>query len=86
MPKNHRHVDAEVKKEQIERAAAELFMEQGYESTSMAAIARGAGIATNTIYWYYPSKDDLLLRCSISWWPKACNRWRPARIWHRWSE
>ena len=61
MPKNHRHVDAEVKKEQIERAAAELFMEQGYESTSMAAIARDAGIATNTIYWYYPSKDDLLL-------------------------
>src|SRR5258708_23998933 len=32
----------------------------GYSAMSVAAIARTLGIAPNTIYWYFPSKDHLL--------------------------
>ena len=38
-----------------------LFKEQGYEKTSMSSVAKAAGVAANTIYWYYANKDDLLI-------------------------
>lgn len=61
MAKNKRDVDAEVKREQIEEAACALFLADGYESTSMAAVGKAAGVAPNTLYWYFSSKDDLLV-------------------------
>ena len=33
----------------------------GYPALSVAAIARELGVAQNTIYWYFPSKDDLFV-------------------------
>ena len=39
--------------------AADLFVEQGYEQTSMEAIARRAGASKQTIYAHYPTKGDL---------------------------
>jgi len=61
MAKNKRGVDRQVKQDEIVDIAGELFLTQGYEATSMAAIARGAGVAPNTLYWYYRDKDDLLI-------------------------
>ena len=61
MAKNKREVDPEVKREQIEEAACALFLVHGYESTSMAAVGKAAGVAPNTLYWYFASKDDLLV-------------------------
>lgn len=61
MARNKRDVDAEVKREQIEEAACALFLADGYEATSMAAVAKAAGVAPNTLYWYFASKDDLLV-------------------------
>jgi AcrR family transcriptional regulator len=61
MAKNKREVDPEVKREQIEEAACALFLVNGYESTSMAAVGKAAGVAPNTLYWYFASKDDLLV-------------------------
>jgi len=61
MPRNNRHVDQERKKKDIQTAAQALFAEKGFDGTSMAAIAKEAGITSNTIYWYYPSKDDVLI-------------------------
>jgi len=61
MAKNKREVDPEVKREQIEDAACMLFLVEGYESASMATIAKTAGVAPNTLYWYFASKDDLLV-------------------------
>lgn len=61
MAKNKRDVDAEVKREQIEEAACALFLADGYEATSMAAVGKAAGVAPNTLYWYFSSKDDLLV-------------------------
>ena len=61
MARNKRDVDPELKRAEIEEAACALFLAEGYEATSMAAVAKAAGVAPNTLYWYYTSKDDLLV-------------------------
>jgi len=44
----------------IEEAAAELFLEQGYDRTTVDEIARRAGVGRATFFNYFPSKPDLL--------------------------
>jgi AcrR family transcriptional regulator len=52
------------KGEQTRRAIAEaalrLFREQGYEATTMRAIAKEAGVATGNAYYYFGSKQELI--------------------------
>src|SRR5260370_2642840 len=43
-------------------AAIKVFAERGFNTATVAEIARGAGVADGTIYLYFKSKDDLLLR------------------------
>jgi len=43
-------------------AAQKLFSERGYANTSMDAIAKGAGVATDTVYATFQSKPGLLHR------------------------
>lgn len=45
---------------QIISAAVAVFTERGYEATTMADIARSAGIGQGTLYRYVPSKRELL--------------------------
>ncbi len=47
-------------KDQIMEAALRLFAEKGYGNTSIAAIAREAGVAQGLMYNYFDSKEDLL--------------------------
>ncbi|QCR19078.1 TetR/AcrR family transcriptional regulator [Agrococcus sp. SGAir0287] len=44
----------------LEEAAVELFLEQGYESTSIDDIARRAGISRSAFFGYVGAKSDLL--------------------------
>jgi AcrR family transcriptional regulator len=44
---------------QIEDAAIELFMEQGYHATSMRQIAERASLALGGIYNHFKSKDEI---------------------------
>lgn len=46
----------------IVEAAAELFSGQGYEATSIEAIARRADVAVGTVYNYFQNKPALLMR------------------------
>jgi AcrR family transcriptional regulator len=41
-------------------AAALLFGERGYASTSMRAIANALGMTPPALYWYFPSKQAIL--------------------------
>jgi len=41
-------------------AAARLFVERGYEATTVEDIARAAGVAKGTFYLYFRTKDQLL--------------------------
>ena len=61
MGRNKRDVDTQLKRDELEVAALQLFTERGYEATSMAMVAAHAGVAPNTLYWYFKNKDDLLV-------------------------
>jgi AcrR family transcriptional regulator len=46
---------------QILKAALEVFSQKGYAAATVPEIAQAAGVATGTIYIYYPSKRDLFV-------------------------
>jgi AcrR family transcriptional regulator len=46
---------------QILQAAGEIFAQKGYAATTVPEIARLAGLASGTVYLYYPSKRDLFI-------------------------
>ena len=52
---------AEETASRILEAALELFREQGFDSATMRDIAQKAGVATGAAYYYYPSKDAIVL-------------------------
>jgi AcrR family transcriptional regulator len=60
MPRNRQEIDRASRVAGVLDAAEELLLRDGYEPTTMAAIARAAGVAKNSIYWYFPGKDELL--------------------------
>ena len=47
----------------IVEAALRMFVEHGYEATTMRAIATEAGVATGNAYYYYGSKEELIQEC-----------------------
>ncbi|HSG07259.1 MAG TPA: TetR/AcrR family transcriptional regulator [Longimicrobiales bacterium] len=49
------------KEARILAAAVRVFAEHGYHGSSMAAVAREAGVATGTTYLYFDRKQDLLV-------------------------
>ena len=51
---------ATAKRRQILDAARTLFLEQGFEGTSMDAITAAARVSKRTLYKYYESKENLL--------------------------
>ncbi|MEV7691931.1 helix-turn-helix domain-containing protein [Microbacterium sp. NPDC089189] len=46
-------------RETISEAACELFLEQGYEGTSITDITRRAGVARSSFFNYFASKSDV---------------------------
>lgn len=61
MARTKREQDRESKREEIVAAARDLFIQEGYEATSMSRLATTAGVAPNTIYWYFKDKDEVLV-------------------------
>ena len=51
---------AEDRPDEVLDAALALFVEQGYAHTSVAQIARDAGISKGAVYLYFPSKQAIL--------------------------
>lgn len=47
-------------RETIAEAACELFLEQGYEQTSIVDIARRSGVSRSSFFNYFSSKSDVL--------------------------
>jgi AcrR family transcriptional regulator len=44
----------------LARAGLELFVERGYDETTLADIAEAAGVSTRTIFAYFPGKEHIL--------------------------
>jgi AcrR family transcriptional regulator len=61
MARIKREQDRDEKRDEIVAAARQLFVEEGYEATSISRLAGAAGVAANTIYWYFKDKDEVLV-------------------------
>lgn len=52
---------AEERRQEIVDSALQLFKQKGFGETTVGDIAAAAGVATGTVYLYFPSKDHVLL-------------------------
>jgi AcrR family transcriptional regulator len=51
--------DKSQRRDEIMAAAKKVFARKGFHATTIADIAKQAGLAYGSIYWYFDSKDDL---------------------------
>lgn len=61
MPK---HESEEIRRQQILDAAALCVSKFGYHQTSVDTIAKEAKLSKGAIYWYYKSKEEILIALS----------------------
>lgn len=61
MPRNRQDVERDVKVAEIREAAVRLLREEGPSALSHTALAKRLHLARAAIYWYFPTKDDLLV-------------------------
>ena len=61
-PKARRRDSAKATQWRIVKAAYELFRDQGYAATTMAQVAKRAGVAVQTVYFGFHTKPALLSR------------------------
>jgi AcrR family transcriptional regulator len=59
--KRPRTKPAEVRREELIDAAQTLFLDKGFEATSVDEIVEAADVAKGTFYFYFKTKDDILL-------------------------
>lgn len=69
--------DAQAKHRHILDSARALFLEQGFDTTSVDAIARHARVSKATLYAHFADKDDLLLALVDD----ECRRFGPRGLW-----
>lgn len=67
----------ERKSRQILDGARALFLEQGFDTTSMDAVARHAGVSKATLYVHFENKDALLAALIDD----ECRRFGPQVLW-----
>jgi len=51
--------DKSQRRDEIMAAAKEVFARKGFHDTTIADIAKQAGLAYGSVYWYFDSKDEL---------------------------
>jgi AcrR family transcriptional regulator len=59
--------DPETRRSELIDTAEELFLENGYEETTVSKIVRNAGVAQGTFYHYFKSKDEVLSAITDRW-------------------
>lgn len=59
-------------RERIIVVAADLLLKQGYGATGIAQILEAAGVLRGSLYYYFPTKEDLLLATLL---------WRKKMMW-----
>ena len=59
------------KRQALLTTAARLFKQQGFASASLDQMAVQLGITKPTLYYYVPSKSDLVHMCAMRGWEQA---------------
>src|SRR5580658_6456896 len=54
-------------------SALELFRQDGFDTATMRDIAARAGVATGAAYYYYPSKDAIVM----AFYERSCAEMQP---------
>jgi len=67
-PTEARYRPAEVRRQQILDAAAQLATSDGLEDTSIARVAAAAGVAKGSIYLHFASRDELIAALQAQVW------------------
>jgi len=65
--RDHQKGDDPSKREAIVEPARTLFTTKGYEATTMAEVARHAGVGVGTVYLYFKNKSELLYGIKGEW-------------------
>lgn len=58
-PMRKTKAEAQKTREQLLQSALDTFLENGVSRTSLAAIARNAGVTRGALYWHFKNKEDL---------------------------
>jgi AcrR family transcriptional regulator len=56
----------EERRQQILRAALQVFTDKGYHTANVSDVAAAAGVSQGTIYWYFESKEELFQAAILS--------------------
>lgn len=58
-----RHRSPELKRDAVIKTAAHLFLEHGYQKTSMSLLASRLKVTKPALYYYFRNKEELLVEC-----------------------
>ena len=64
---------AEITERKILDAALSMFRTKGFDEATMRDVATAAGVATGAAYYYYPSKDAIVL----AFYHRSCDEMQP---------
>jgi TetR/AcrR family fatty acid metabolism transcriptional regulator len=56
------------KEKDILEAAVKVFAKNGYHHSKITTIAEGAGVATGSVYLYFPNKESILVKIFKTLW------------------
>ena len=65
---------------QVQSAAMELFLRNGYDATTVQQIAAAAEISESTFFRYFPTKEDVILQDDLDPVFEAALRAQPASL------
>ncbi|MFV3075377.1 TetR/AcrR family transcriptional regulator [Niveispirillum fermenti] len=60
-----RHRRGTLSRERILDVASQQFQAKGYDRTSMDDVAKALSVTKPTLYYHFPSKEDILLGCVL---------------------
>ena len=67
------------RRDEIMAAAKEVFARKGFHATTVADIAKRAGLAYGSVYWYFDSKAHELATYFVGQVVGSLNKVQPAR-------
>ena len=63
-------------RDRLVEVSRQLFLAKGYGATGIAEILREAGINSGSLYYFFKTKEELLLAV-LDWYQEALYPWRP---------
>ena len=58
---NNSHVRASSTRQSLQKVALRLFLERGYDTVSVATVAKAAGVSHMTFFRHFPTKESVVV-------------------------